>query len=253
MPKEYEKNLGKELTATPLHEQVTARIAARIADGRWPEGFVLPPEAELARQLGVSYGTIRRSMQALTQDGLVIRRRKTGTVVTGRAPRHTLDRWYNYYRLHALDGSLINTETRYIELTKGKATEAERDQLRLKPDAMVTRITRVRLYKGKPVMIDHIVLPVDRLAGFPDDISALPGHLYKWLLKTYGLRLGALREQVTARIATPQDRELLELQDAGPTALLQIDEIGYDLQNDPLVIMRHSALTDEHYYVNEVR
>ncbi len=253
MSRASEKDVGQALTASPLHEQVTARIAARIADGRWPEGFVLPPEAELARQLGVSYGTIRRSMQALTQDGLVIRRRKTGTVVTGRAPRHTLDRWYNFYRLHALDGSLINTETRNVSLIKEHASDAEVEQLRLPEGAYVARITRLRLYKNQPVMIDYIVLPIHRLDGFPETLENLPPLLYKWLLETYGLRLGALREQVTARIATERDRALLELEGDDPVALLHINEVGYDLQNEPLVMMRHVALTEEHCYVNEVR
>lgn len=246
-------DVGAALTALPLHEQVTARIAARIADGRWPEGFVLPPEAELARQLGVSYGTVRRAMQALTQDGLVIRRRRTGTVVTGRAPRHTLDRWYRYYRLHAKDGRLVNTETRNVDLRRDTATATEAAQLRLAPDDPVGRITRLRLYQGRPVMIDRITLPIGRLSGFPDAPEDLPPLLYNWLLEEYGLRLGALREQVTARIATPEDRQLLDLTGDDPVALLEIDEIGYDLQNEPLILMRHAALTDEHCYVNEVR
>lgn len=248
-----EIDVGAALTAAPLHEQVTARIASRIADGRWPEGFVLPPEAELAKQLGVSYGTIRRSMQALAQDGLVIRRRRTGTVVTGRAPRHSLDRWYKYYRLHAKDGQLINTETRNVDLRRDVATRKEAEQLRLPDAAPVGRITRLRLYEGRPVMIDRITLPIGRLLGFPESAEDLPPLLYKWLLEEHGLRLGALREQVTARIATEEDRQLLDLSSDEPVALLEIDEIGYDLQNEPLIVMRHAALTDEHCYVNEVR
>lgn len=248
-----EIDVGAALTAAPLHEQVSARIAARIADGRWPEGFVLPPEAELARQLGVSYGTIRRSMQALTQDGLVIRRRRTGTVVTGRAPRHSLDRWYKYYRLHAKDGKLVNTETRNVELRRDVATAKEAEQLRLPIGAPVGRITRLRLYNGRPVMIDRITLPIARLSSFPEAPEDLPPLLYNWLLKEHGLRLGALREQVTARIANDEDKRFLNLTGDEPAALLQIDEIGYDLQNEPLIVMQHAALTDEHCYVNEVR
>lgn len=253
MSKISQADVGDALTALPLHEQVTARIAARIADGRWPQGFIVPPEAELARQLGVSYGTIRRSMQALTQDGLVIRRRRTGTVVTGRAPRHTMERWYKYYRLHAKDGRLVNTETRNVGLQRDVATDIEAEQLRLSREDPVGRITRLRLYQGRAVMIDRITLPIGRLSSFPDAPEDLPPLLYNWLLEEHGLRLGALREQVTARIATPEDRRLLDIKGDNPVALLEIDEIGYDLQNEPLILMRHAALTDEHCYVNEVR
>ncbi|UWQ16428.1 GntR family transcriptional regulator [Jannaschia sp. M317] len=245
--------IGATLTAAPLHEQVTNRISSRIADGRWPEGFVLPSEGDLAKQLGVSEGTIRRAMQALTQEGLVMRRRRTGTVVTGRAPRHSLDKWYSYYRLHARDGRLVNTETRNIEVLRGKASEVEAARLKLTPGEPVGHITRLRLFEGRPVMIDRIVLPLARLGHFPDRVEDLPQLLFKWLLEEHGLRLGALREQVTARIATEADRSLLGIEDSAPVALLDIDETAYDALNEPLMMMRHAALTDQHCYVNEVR
>ncbi|MDB2407720.1 GntR family transcriptional regulator [Jannaschia sp.] len=248
-----ESGLGEALTALPLHEQVSRRITARIADGRWPEGFVLPAEADLAKQLGVSEGTIRRAMQAITQEGLVMRRRRTGTVVTGRTPRHSLHRWYNYYRLHAHDGSLVNTETRTIELRRDAASEIEAARLKLSIGDPVGHIVRVRLFEGRPVMIDRIVLPLARLGHFPDRPEDLPPLLFKWLLDEHGLRLEALREQVTARIASSEDRALLDLNGPDPVALLDIDETAFDGSNEPLMMMRHAALTDQHCYVNEVR
>lgn len=245
--------LGEALSATPLHEKVRSRIMTRIADGRWPEGFVLPAEADLAKQLGVSEGTVRRAMLALTQDGLLMRRRRTGTVVTGRAPRHSLDRWYNFYRLHGPDGQMLNTETRNIELLRDGASELDASRLKLSCGAAVARITRLRLFEGRAVMIDRIVLPLDRLAHFPDRLEDLPPLLFKWLLEQHNLRLGALREKVTARIATQEDLALLSLDTSTPVALLDIDETAYDAQNEPLLTIRHAALTDQHSYVNEIR
>lgn len=248
-----QNSLGPAVTPAPLHEQVTKRIAGRIADGRWPEGFVLPPEADLARQLGVSEGTVRRAMQALTAEGLVMRRRRTGTVVTGRAPQHTLDRWYKYYRLHGRDGTLQNTETRYISLDRDTACRDQATRLKLQPGANIGRLVRLRISEGRPVMIDRIVLPECWLEGLPTEPADMPPLLFRWLLERHGLRLSAIREQVTARIATLEDSALLELPEDTPTALLDIDETAYDAMNEPLMTIRHAALTDAHCYVNEVR
>lgn len=253
MPSVTEAGLGDALTPQPLHEQVTDRITARIADGRWPEGFVLPTEADLARMLSVSEGTIRRAMQALTQDGLVMRRRRTGTVVTGRTPHHSLDRWYKYYRLHGQDGSLVNTQTRNVAFRRDGATPGEAARLKLNNGDPVGYITRLRLFEGRPVMIDRIVLPMNRLENFPDRAEDIPPLLFKWLLDQYGLRLGALREKVTARMAMSEDLHLLGLRSDEPIALLDIDETAYDPANEPLMIIRHAALTDAHCYINEVR
>ncbi|MFT7058622.1 MAG: GntR family transcriptional regulator [Pseudorhodobacter sp.] len=246
------KGLGETLTANPLHEQVGERIIERIVDGTWPEGFVLPPEQELARQLGVSEGTIRRAMQALTADGLLMRRRRTGTVVTGRAPCHSLEHYYRYYRLHSREGRLVQSQTRNLDLGRRPPTEAEIVRLKLPDASEVGTLTRIRLSEGRPVMIDRIVLPLHRLHSFPNDVAEMPPLIYKWLLDNHGLRLGALRETVTARLATDADRVLLELSEA-PEALLDIDVTAYDQMNEPLLLMHHAALTSAHCLVNEVR
>ena len=252
MSKASEIDVGDTLTAAPLHEQVSDRITRRIVDGEWPEGFVLPAEQELARQLGVSEGTIRRAMQALTAEGLLMRRRRTGTVVTGRAPRHTLSRYYRYYRLHTSDGRLVNTDTRVIALARRAPEGDEAARLKLPDGAQVGTVTRLRLYEGRPVMVDRIVLPLHRVDPFPATAAEMPPLIFKWLLEAHGLRLGALREVVTARLASAEDRALLNL-GPEPVALLDIDETAYDPLNEPLLLMRHSALTDAHCYVNEVR
>ena len=246
-------DLSGTLVANPLHEQVRERITGLIADGSWPEGHVLPAEADLARMLGVSEGTIRRAMQALTQEGLLMRRRRTGTVVTGRAPQHTLDRWYKYYRLHTHDCGLVNTETRVLDVGRRAPTDMEVRQLKLPERTKVGTVTRLRLYDGRPVMIDRVVLPLHRLAEFPNDPADMPPLIFKWLLERHGLRLGALRERVTARVAETEDLRLLDLPGDVPVALLEIDEIAFDPQNEPILLMRHSALTDMHCYVNELR
>ena len=248
-----ETGIVEALTPAPLYAQVSDRITERIVNGTWPEGFVLPPEAELARQMAVSEGTIRRAMQSLTQEGLLMRRPRTGTVVTGRAPQHTLDRYYKYYRLHSSDGSLVNTDTRIIALARRPASEEESRRLKLPEGDEVGTVLRLRVHEDRPVMIDRIVLPLRRLAFFPERPEDMPPLIFDWLLRNHGLRLGALRERVTARIADEEDRKLLALDGTEPVALLEIDEIAYDPVNEPLLLMRHSALTDAHCYVNEVR
>lgn len=253
MSNDTKSDVGTALTSTPLHEQVKLRISRRIDDGEWPAGFVVPPEAELAQKLNVSQGTVRRAMQALTQEGLVMRRRRTGTVVTGRAPQHTLDRWYHYYRLHDLTGGLVNTDTDVLTVSRGPASDDIAERLNIPQDDTVIYLTRLRRYENRPVMIDRIQIPLRRIGNFPEKPEDVPPLLLKWLLEEHGLRLGAVREQVTACIASEDDRTLLEIEGNTPVALLEIDETAYDLTNEPLIIMRHSALTDAHCYVNEVR
>ena len=253
MAADLREQLGDALVAAPLHEQVKSRIMDRIVAGDWPEGFVLPAEIDLAKAFGVSYGTVRHAMSELTQEGVLMRRRRTGTVVTGRAPHHTLNRFYQYFRLHSSDGDLINTEAKVIHVERRAATAEEAERLKIAVGAEVGYLIRLRLADGRPVMIDRIVLPASRAPDFPEDPEEIPALIYRWLLEQYGLSLAAVREKVTARLATDEDKALLDLPVDTPAALLVIDEVAFGARNEPLLIMHHVALTDAHCYVNEVR
>lgn len=243
----------KSPRARPLHEQIKDKILQKIIVGEWPEGFCVPREVDLATQFGVSYGTIRRAMDDLTQQGVIMRRRRTGTVVTGRTPQHTLSRFYRFYRLHTLDGRLINTEARVLKVHHCDPSPEEVDQLRLDPGEVVVRIKRLRLSEGRPVMLDRCVLPLKLAPDFPAQARDAPPMMYKWLLDHHGLQLSAIREQITARLASAEDCALLELDPAQPHAMLDISEAAYDSRNQPLLLMRHTAVTGAHCYVNEIR
>ncbi|WP_319005058.1 GntR family transcriptional regulator [Acuticoccus sediminis] len=253
MNKENAQSLGEMPRNRPLHEQVAEDILRRIILGEWPEGHVLPSEEKLAEAFGVSYGTVRRAMADLTHQGVVMRRRRTGTVVTGRTPHHTLERFYRYFRLHNRSGDLVRTEAKYIEVAKREASDEEARTLGIEPGEDVSFILRLRVIDGRPVMIDRIVVPLSRYRAFPTTMKETPSLIYRFLLENEGTRLGAVRESVSARLAEPEDCKLLELDPAVPHALLQIDEVAFDPQNVPLLIMRHSALTEHHAYLNEVR
>lgn len=245
--------MTKTAKSRPLHERIKDKILQNIIVGDWPEGFSIPPEMELAAEFGVSYGTIRRAMDDLTQQGVIMRRRRTGTVVTGRTPHHTLSRFYRFYRLHTLDGRLINTDARVLKVLHTESTPTEAEQLRLKPNDIVVRIKRLRISDGRPVMIDRCVLPSKLAPDFPTDASLAPSMIYKWLLEQHGLQLSAVREQITARLASDEDCDLLELDPVVPHAMLDISETAYDSRNRPLLRMRHTAVTGSHCYVNEIR
>src|SRR3546814_7552142 len=82
-----------------LHEVIRRKISEAILGGRWNAGEVLPSETSMAADFGVSVGTVRKALSALTAEGVLMRRRTTGTVVTGWAHLHNLSHFYWYFRL----------------------------------------------------------------------------------------------------------------------------------------------------------
>jgi GntR family transcriptional regulator len=79
----------------------------------------------------------------------------------------------------------------------------------------------------------------------------VPDLLYLHLLNEYGLRIAAVRETLTAALATGAERRALDL--PRPAAVLRIAAIAYDPSGQPVLLGRHAANTAGHAYVNEVR
>ncbi len=235
----------------PLYEHVKRLVSEGILMGSWPPGTVLPGEVALATQYGVAVGTVRRALADLVAEGMLTRRRKTGTVVTGRAPQHSLRFFFQYFRLHGRDGALLRSDTEVLSITRMPAQPHEAALFGIAASAPVIRLRRLRRIAGKPVMHDRFVLPDARLPGFPEQPEAVPALLYRHLLERYGIRVSAVRESLTAELATQEDLALLAL--APPAPILAIEETAYDQSGLPVILCRHCASTADCCYVNEVR
>jgi GntR family transcriptional regulator len=236
--------------AAPLYERVKRHMSEAILVGEWPPGMVLPSETSLAQGFGIAVGTVRRAMADLVAEGLLTRRRKTGTVVTGRTPHHSLRFVFQYFRLHRADGSLVRSTSQFLCVEALPATQAQAEALQIKAGGVI-RVHRIRHADGHPVMHDKLVLAQERLPDWPRDIAELPPLLYLHLLERYGIRISAMREQITADIASAEDVALLALAAGDP--VLTIDEVAYDQAGVPTVLGWHRATTRAHIYVNEVR
>jgi GntR family transcriptional regulator len=232
-----------------LYEQLKRQISERILLGDWPPGTVLPGEKQLARDFGVAVGTVRRALADLTAEGFLMRRPKTGTVVTGRSPHHSLRFFFQYFRLHGAEGELLRSTPQVLGIEQGEATAAEQDLLGAKQRAAVIRLHRLRSVAGRAVMHQRMVIEERRVPNFP--VNAVPELLYPYLLEQYGIRISSIRESVLADLATEEDAKLLQVE--APAPILVIDEVTYDQAGLPVLIATSRALTDRYRYMNEVR
>lgn len=211
----------------------------------------MPSETALAQEFRVSIGTIRRALGELAAGGAVTRRRKTGTVVTGRTPRHSLRIVYNYFRLHSRAGDLQNSSAKVLRMRQRLSTEAETERLALAEPTMVHEIHRLRLVGGRPVMHETVILPMHLVADFPTQADEVPQLMYLTLWHDYGLKISAIREQIEAELADATDIELLGLD--SPAAVLVLREVAYDEMAQPILLNDHRACTRADVYINEIQ
>lgn len=256
MQKNYDANDAQpfarlsEGEGAPLYEVVKRHISESILQGELPAGTILPSENSLAAKFGVSVGTVRKALAALTTEGMLMRRRKTGTVVTGWAPLHNLSHFFQYFRLHDKTGGLLQSDTRLLDYQLSHASADEADKLQIAQGDEVIRLKRLRRVKGIAAMHETLVLPSARLANFPP-ADQLPPLLYRYLFERYDLRVAAVREQITATLANEEDAALLEL--SLPHAVMVIDEVSFDQSALPVILAHHRFSTEHFMYVNEIR
>jgi GntR family transcriptional regulator len=175
-----------------LYLQVRDALAQRIASGEWKPGSAVPNERELAQEIGVSTGTVRKAMELLEAQRLVTRRPGRGTYVNDPASYELACR---FIRLRTADGGSFSGEVSSQAISEGRATEDECTRLGLRAGDGVYRIRRVRHHRGRNFLVADLTLPsvlYPRLAGqrdFPDQIGALA----PW----NGMLLGGAQERVS--------------------------------------------------------
>jgi GntR family transcriptional regulator len=124
-----------------LYLQVRDVLADRIARHEWGPGFTVPNESDLARELGVSTGTVRKALDRMEADRLITRRQGKGTFVNDQGSDQLACRWI---RIRTADGKAVHGELRSQVISEGTAGELECSRLHLRAGDKVYRIRRVR-------------------------------------------------------------------------------------------------------------
>ena len=226
----------------PLYRQVREAMVSRLIDGRWQPGQMLPSEQQLAVEMGVSQGTVRKALDSLAADNLVMRRQGRGTFVAEPEEGRLL---FKFFKLTADDGRRRLPDSTVTALVKTKAGAAARAKLGLPPRGLVWDLRRTRFLDGQPVIAEEIVLPAGRFPAL-DRVETVPNNLYALYSARFGLTVAHAVERLKAVAATAADAEQLGCP-AG-TPLLLIDRIAYGLDEAPIEWRVSRCLTDAFHY-----
>lgn len=237
-------NLIDKPDARPLYEQVREALFRRIHTGAWAPGAALPNEFQLADELGVSQGTVRKALNRLADDKLIVRRQGRGTFVAEHTSADVLFRFFQFYDA---DGNRVSPESRNRKTRRGKATRSEAARLAIRREARVIRHTRVRTRDGIPFISETITLPEARFKKLGDR-SEIPNTLYDVFQKDYGVTVGRTDEQLTVEAATAVVASQLKV--APGTPLMKIDRLTYSIDDRPIEWrISHCHLDGIHYAV----
>ncbi|HEY5795207.1 MAG TPA: GntR family transcriptional regulator [Bosea sp. (in: a-proteobacteria)] len=242
-----ESPVGAEILGfRPLYRQVKDNFVRRLVDGVWSPGMALPSEGQLATEIGVSQGTVRKALDELAAENLLVRRQGRGTFVAEHDEQRIL---FQFFKLVSDDGVARFPDSRVLDMTSGPADPAEATALNLLPDEQVIRIRRIRSLGGKPLILETVSLPAEVFPGLQD--SAVPNNLYSLFATRYGITVANARERLKAVALTAEEARHLCV--AAGTPALAIDRIALSLDGSAVERRLSLCLTEEAHYQSDLR
>jgi GntR family transcriptional regulator len=249
-------SLGADLSAdaggpafSPLYQQIKALILRSLQAGEWKPGEAIPSEMELAARYKVSQGTVRKAIDELATENLLVRRQGKGTFVATHAEEKIQ---YRFLRLKPDDESRTGGVERVV--LECKRLRAPADVVRvldLKSGDAVVQIRRMLLFARKPVVLDDIWLPGAAFKGLTAErLAEYRGPLYALFETEFGVRMIRAEEKIRAVAADEANAGLLEVPAGAP--LLSVERVSFTYGDKPVELRRGLYNTESHYYRNEL-
>ncbi len=180
----------------PLYQQIKALITKSLQAGEWKPGEMMPSEVELAGRFKVSQGTVRKAIDELAAENLVVRRQGKGTFVASHAEERA---HFRFLRLRPDEGLPHHPENRFLEVRRIRAPAEVARLLDLKAGDAVVYIKRVQSFEGKPTILEELWLPGQLFKGLSAErLVEYKGPMYGLFETEFGTRMIRATEKIRA-------------------------------------------------------
>ena len=236
---------------SPLYQQIKALILQSLLGGEWKPGEVIPSEMELAARFRVSQGTVRKAVDELAAENLLVRRQGKGTFVATHAEQHVQ---YRFLKLVPDEGDSSSegpAQREIIDCKRLRASSEVAKSLGLRSGDPVLQVRRVLSFAKRPTILEDLWLPGSPFKGLTAErLRDYHGPMYALFETEFGVRMVRATEKI--RASMPDAEQCLLLEIAITTPLLSVDRIAYTYNDTPMEMRRGLYVTDTHYYRNEL-
>ncbi len=233
----------------PLYRQIKDRLLAGLESGEWKPGESIPSEVDLAARFKVSQGTVRKAIDELAGEFLLVLRQGKGTFVATHTDEDHSQ--YRFLRLRPHQGEQEYPASRLVECRRGRASAEVARMLELRLGESIVVLKRVLYFREQPVVLDEICLPGSTFKGLTAArINAYSGSLYSLFETEFGTRMIRADERIRAVPADGEAADTLRVKEKTP--LLCVERVAYSYGDRPVEFRRGLYRTDEHYYSNKL-
>lgn len=225
-----------DTTRDPLYKQLQRKLRHAIENNQLQPEDLLPAERDMANEFKVSRITVRKALEGLVKDGLLIRRQGAGTFVAARVEK-------NFSQLTSFSEDMIsrgsNPSSTWLEKTDSEVTREEVMNYGLSPGTKVYRLNRLRYADETPMSLEYAIVPTFCLPS----VDAVKASLYDALGES-GYRPVRALQRLRAVLLTEEQANLLEanVNDAG----LLVERRGF-LGDGRIIEIAHSYYRGDTY------
>ncbi len=230
----------------PLYRSVQRQIMDVLARGEWRPNEAIPSEKRLCDRFGVSIGTLRKAIDVLVADHLLVRHQGLGTFV---ASHNRPRQFFQFFNIGPHEGQRTYPEVKLLDFRKSRADKLAASKLGIEAGDPVFRLRNLLAMNAHPVVVDTLVLPASLFDGLTEPIVRnRPNTLYNLYLDAYGLNIIHIDERVRAAAAPAASARLLGLSVGAP--ILEVRRIAFSFNRQPIEWRISHVDTRHHEYVH---
>jgi GntR family transcriptional regulator len=245
-PAPHFEAIAPEAAGMPLYRVVKRSLLRAIESGAFPPGETLPSEAEIAGQMGISIGTLRRAVDELAAEHILVRRQGRGTFVA----THNTDRFlFQFFHVERDDGRREAPVVDLVSFERVRADDEPAQALQLRPGEPAIQIeNRLRL-QGRAVIYDRLTLPATLFKGLTEKrFRERPSTIYQLYQSDFGITVVRAQERARARAADRNVARVLGLAIGVP--VMQVNRTALTFGDRPVEHRVSIIDTAHHDYVN---
>ena len=238
--------IAPEAAGMPLYRVVKRVLLQAIESRACPPGVALPSEADLGRALGISIGTLRRAVDELVAEHILVRRQGRGTFVATHNPSRFL---FQFFHVERSDGLRESPAVELVSFERVRADEEMAAALQLRVGDPLIQIENRLLLQGRAVIYDRLSLPAVLFKGLSERrLRERSATIYQLYQSEYGITV--LRALERAR-ASAADRSAARVLGVAPgTPVMQVHRTALTFGDRPVEYRVSIVDTRHHDYVN---
>lgn len=243
------RNAQNSPTFSPLYRQIKALMLHSLEAREWGPGDAIPSEAELAIRFNVSQGTVRKAIDEMAAENLLVRRQGKGTfVATHSDPRS----FYRFLRLMPDSGNEASTSrSTPLSCSHITANAEHAEVFGITIGAPLIRVQRLLSLDDEPVVLDEILLNAEKFDGLDlETLLSWDESLYSLFESRFSIRMIRAEERLRAVAAAEENADLLGV--AIGTPLLSVERLAFSYGEKPVEWRRGLYVTNHHHYLNEL-